>query len=180
MRETKTYEIIENVKNLQSEIGILYMNDYNEKVISKLLKENELEFELLFVAKPYIFVSSKNPLSKKKKVRLKDLESYPYLSFEQGQNNAFYFSEEILSTIEHKKWIEVSDRATLFNLLIGLNGYTISSGIISRELNGENILSVPLDVKDNMKIGFITNKSVIRSHLCEVYIESIKKYTEYL
>lgn len=180
MRETKTYEIIEDVKNLQSEIGILYMNDYNEKVVSKLLKENELDFELLFVANPHIFVSSQNPLSKKKEVSLKDLENYPYLSFEQGQNNAFYFSEEILSTIEHKKWIEVSDRATLFNLLIGLNGYTISSGIISRELNGENIISIPLDVKDSMKIGFITNKSVIRSNLCEGYIECIKKYTEFM
>lgn len=178
LRETKTYEIIEDVKNLQSEIGILYLNDYNEKVISKLLKENEINFELLFIAKPHIFISSSNPLSEEKKVKLKDLEDYPYLSFEQGQNNAFYFSEEILSTIEHKKWIEVSDRATLFNLLIGLNGYTISSGIISRELNGENILSVPLDVKDSMKIGIITNKSVIRSPLCEVYIECIKKYTE--
>lgn len=180
IRETKTYEIIEDVKNFQSQIGILYMNDYNEKVISKLLKENELEFEPLCVAKPHIFVSSQNPLSKKKKVSLTDLEDYPYLSFEQGENNAFYFSEEILSTIPHKKWIEVSDRATLFNLLIGLNGYTISSGIISKELNGENIISVPLDVKDSIKIGFITNKNVIRSHLCELYIDCIKKYTECL
>ncbi|MEO2602763.1 LysR family transcriptional regulator, partial [Clostridium butyricum] len=107
---------------------------------------------------------------------LKDLEQYPYLSFEQGENNSFYFSEEILSTLEHKKNIRVSDRATLFNLLIGLNGYTICSGIISEELNGKNIVSVPLHIKDSMKIGFITHKNITCSHLGEIYIDAIKKY----
>ena len=130
LRETKTYEIIDDVKNMRSEIGIIYINDFNEKVMRKLINENNLKFELLFEAYPHVFVSSKNPLSKKERIYLEDLEDYPYLSFEQGNYNSFYFSEEILSTIEHKKSIKVSDRATLFNLLIGLNGYTICSGVI--------------------------------------------------
>lgn len=176
LRETKTYEIIDDVKNLRSEIGIIYINEFNEKVISKMLKENNLEFEMLFEAKPHIFVSYSNPLASKKKVELDELKEYPYLSFEQGQNNSFYFAEEILSTLEHKKSIKVSDRATLFNLLIGLNGYTICSGIISEELNGKDIVSVPLNVDDNMKIGIITRKNVMCTTLGEIYINAIKKY----
>lgn len=176
IRETRTYEIIDDVKTLRSEIGILYINEFNEKVIRKLIDESNLKFELLFEAKPHVFIGSNNPLAKYKEVTLKDLEQYPYLSFEQGENNSFYFSEEILSTLEHKKNIRVSDRATLFNLLIGLNGYTICSGIISEELNGENIISVPLHIKDSMKIGFITHKNITCSHLGEIYIDAIKKY----
>ena len=176
LRETKTYEIIDDVKNLRSEIGIIYINDFNEKVMNKLIKENDLKFELLFEADPHVFVSSGNPVAKKEKVSLEDLEEYPYLSFEQGNYNSFYFSEEILSTIEHKKSIKVSDRATLFNLLIGLNGYTICSGIISEELNGKDIVAVKLDVESKIRIGFITKKNVVYSRLGEIYIEALKRY----
>lgn len=176
LRETKTYEIIDDVKSLRSEIGIIYINDFNEKVMNKLIKENNLQFEVLFEAEPHVFISSKNPLSKKKEVILEDLEEYPYLSFEQGEYNSFYFSEEILSTIEHKKSIKVSDRATLFNLLIGLNGYTICSGIISEELNGKDIISVPLKVEDKMRIGLLTHKNVVHSYLGEIYIDAIRRY----
>lgn len=176
LRETKTYEIIDDVKNMRSEIGIIYINDFNEKVMRKLINENNLKFELLFEAYPHVFVSSKNPLSKKERIYLEDLEDYPYLSFEQGNYNSFYFSEEILSTIEHKKSIKVSDRATLFNLLIGLNGYTICSGVISEELNGKDIVAVPLEVDDKMKIGLLVKKNVVYSYLGEIYIDAIKKY----
>lgn len=174
LKETRTYEIIDDVKNLRSEMGILYLNEFNEKVITKLIHESDLQFEELFVAKPHIFVSSSNPLANKEKVTLQDLEEYPYLSFEQGDYNSFYFSEEILSTLGHNKSINVSDRATLFNLLIGLNGFTISTGIISEELNGKNIVSVPLDVNDNMRIGCITHKNATLSRLGEIYMKAIK------
>ena len=180
LREIRTYEIIEDVRNLRSEIGILYLSDFNEKVISKLLKENNLIYEELFSAKPHVFVSSGNPLSKKKLVTLADLEEYPYLSFEQGENNSFYFSEEILSTIEHKKSIKVSDRATLFNLLIGLNGFTISTGIISEALNGKDIVAVPLDVNKNIRVGIITYKGMILSRLGEIYVNALKQSTRSL
>ncbi|MGN0145306.1 MAG: LysR family transcriptional regulator [Clostridium sp.] len=180
LRETKTYEIIDDVKSQRSEIGIIYINDFNEKVMNKLIKENNLKFEVLFVAKPHVFISSKNPLSKKKQLTLNDLEDYPYLSFEQGDYNSFYFSEEILSTIEHKKSIKVSDRATLFNLLIGLNGYTICSGIISEELNGKDIISVPLKADDNMRIGILTHKNVVHSCLGEIYMKVIRRYIDSL
>jgi len=175
LRETRTFEIINDVKNLKSEIGILYLNEFNEKVISKLLRESNLFFEELFTAKPHVFLGINNPLAKKESVNMEELVEYPYLSFEQGEVNSFYFSEEILSTLEHKKSIRVSDRATLFNLLIGLNGYTISSGVISEELNGKDIVAVPLDVRETMKIGYITHKNIQISRLGETYIEKLKE-----
>jgi len=175
LRETKTYEIIEDVKNLRSEIGIIYLSDFNEKVITKLLKENHLVFNPLFEAKPHVFVSSKHPLAKNSLVTLEDLEDYPFLAFEQGEYNSFYFSEELLSTVPRKKTIRVSDRATLFNLLIGLNGYTICSGFLSRDLNGDNIVSVPLQTKERMLIGWIANKKSYLSTLSLDYISKLKK-----
>ena len=175
LRETRTYEIIQDVKLLKSEIGIVYLSGFNTKVFEKLFRENNLIFTPLFIARPHIFVSRKNPLSKKESVAIEDLSPYPYLAFEQGQNNSFYFSEEILSTVLRKKSILVSDRATLFNLLIGLNGYTISTGIISAELNGSDIISVPLGANEFIKIGWIAHKNTTLSHLGEVYIEEMKK-----
>ncbi|MBP2654552.1 MAG: transcriptional regulator [Firmicutes bacterium] len=181
LRETRTYEIIEDVKNLRSEIGIMYMNPFNRGVIEKLLRETSLDFHSLFTAKPHIFISTENPLAGRKFVTLEDLQEYPYLSFEQGEFNSFYFSEEILSTVFHKKSIHVSDRATLFNLLIGLNGYTISTGIVSADLNGDNIISVPLQVDDYIEVGWICNHQIQLSKQANAYLSElesvIKKYS---
>lgn len=175
IRETKTYEIIEDVAKLKSEVGVLYLNRFNEIVLKKVLKENDLKFHSLFIAKPHVFVSIDSPLAKKQTVTLDDLADYPRLSYEQGEHNSFYFSEEILSTRESKKDIMVSDRATLFNLLIGLNGYTICSGVINEKLNGENIVAIPLDVDDYMEIGYITHNKVAPGVFATVYIELLER-----
>ena len=175
LRETRTYEIIEDVKNFHSELGILYLSEFNEKVITKLLKESHLIFTHLFTANPHVFVSSLHPLSDKKLITLSDLEDYPCLAFEQGEYNSFYFSEEILSTVPHKKIIHVSDRATLFNLLIGLNGYTICTGVLNSNLNGDNIISVPLETDEKMNVGFIKNEKANLSSFAENYIDQLKR-----
>jgi DNA-binding transcriptional LysR family regulator len=176
LRETQTYEIIEDVSKLRSEIGILYVSSKNEEIIGKLLKQNDLEFQELFIAKPHVFIYSKHPLAERENIALEELEEYPYLSFEQGEYNSFYFSEEILSTLDRKKNIKVRDRATLFNLVIGLNGYTVSSGVISRELNGENIIAKPLLVDEYMRIGIIRQKNMPLSRYGVLYIEALQKY----
>lgn len=177
LRETQTYEIIDDVARMKSEIGVLYLNDFNENVILKELKANNLEFHELFVAKPHVFISDKHPLAEKESVSFNDLMPYPYLSFEQGEHNSFYYSEEIFSMEEKNKNIRVRDRATLFNLVIGLNGYTVCSGVIDEELNGKNIISVPLDEAGDMHIGYITHKKMIPSRWGATYIEALKKYT---
>lgn len=179
IQETRTAEIIDNVKNMISEIGILYLNDFNKKVLLHFFKDAKLEFYELFVVKPHVFLSKYHPLAKFESLDLEMLDDYPYLSFEQGQNNSFYFSEEILSTYPHKKSIKVYDRATLFNLAIGLNGFTISTGIISSELNPE-IIAIPLNVDDYFKVGYLKRKDTKLSQIGEIYINKLKEYTNSL
>ena len=176
LRETQTYKLIEDVAQMRSEIGILFLNDFNEKVIRKILKSSDLEFHLLFVTEPHVFISRQHPLAKKKIITNEELADYPYLSYEQGEHNSFYFSEEIFSSFERKKNIRVSDRATLFNLLIGLNGYTVCSGIIDQKLNGEDIIAVPLADEGDMRIGYVTHRKGMISRLGETYLEALKKY----
>ena len=176
LRETQTHEIIEDVSRLKSEIGILYTSSKNEEVIMKFIRQSDLLFEELFVAKPHVFLSSRHPLAAKATLSIEDLEDYPYLSFEQGEYNSFYFSEEILSTLDRRKRITVRDRATLFNLVIGLDGYTVSSGVISRKLNGANIIAVPLLVEEYMRIGTIRQKNMPLTQYGESYMKALRKY----
>ena len=177
IRETQTYEIIEDVAKLRSEVGVLYLNNDNETVLRKVIREHDLIFTPLFTAKPHVFVSTASPLAQKKALTLDDLKPYPRLSYEQGDHNAFYFSEEIQSTLECTKDIHVCDRATLFNLLIGLNGYTICSGVINESLNGKNIVAVALDLDDYMEIGYLTRENVEPSLFAQYYIDALKKFT---
>lgn len=176
LRETQTYEIIEDVAKMRSEIGLLFINDFNEAVIKTILKSNELDFHELFVAKPHVFISRKHPLAENDIITNEELEEYPYLSFEQGEHNSFYFSEEIFAVSERKKNIRVRDRATLFNLLIGLNGYTVCSGIIDKKLNGKDIVAVPLADESNMRIGYITHQKGMISRLGESYLNALVRY----
>lgn len=177
LRETQTYEIIDDVARMRSELGILYYNAFNQTVLMKLMKADDLAFTELFVAKPHIFISKKHPFAKRKSVAMDELEPYPYLSFEQGGHNSFYFSEEIFSTVVRPKNIRVRDRATLFNLLIGLNGYTVCSGVIDEELNGEAIIAVPLEAEGDMHIGVVTHNKAHISRLGNIYMEALKNYT---
>lgn len=178
LRETQTHEIIEDVSHLKSELGIIYTSSKNEEIIMKLIKQNDLKFKEIVVAKPHVFISSKHPLANKESITLDDLQGYPYLTFEQGQYNSFYFAEEMVNTFDCKKNIKVRDRASLFNLVIGLNGFTVSSGIISNELNFENIIAKPLVMDEYMKIGVITHKNIPLSRYGEAYLNALQKYTK--
>ena len=176
LRETQTYEIIEDVSRLRSEVGILYMSKENEVILERELRQHNLKFTELLTAKPHVFISSSHPLSQKNSIDLEELEEYPYLCFEQGDHNSFYYSEEILSTIEREQKIQVRDRATLFNLAVGLNGYTISTGIISKELNGSNIIARPLNVDEYIRVGTIVQSNLTLSILGKAYLEALTKY----
>lgn len=179
LRETRTYEIIDDVKNFRSEIGVLFLNSYNRDVLTKMFDDNRLTYTSLFQAHPHIFVSQDNPLANRDIVTMKDLEDFPYLSYDQGIHNSFYFSEEIFSQIPHKKSIVVSDRATLFNLLIGLNGYTIATGILNSNLNGDNIVSIPLDVEDMIDIVYIRHEKANLSKMGERFIDYLLKEVQF-
>ena len=178
LRETQTYEIIEDVARMRSEIGILFLNDFNEIVMDKILKSHDLEFHLLFIAKPHVFISRNHPLAGREIITNEELEQYPYLSYEQGEHNSFYFSEEIFSPFVRKRNIRVRDRATLFNLLIGLNGYTVCSGVIDEKLNGKDIIAVPLAQESNMRIGYISHRKGMISRVGNSYLEALNQYLQ--
>jgi DNA-binding transcriptional LysR family regulator len=173
LRETRTWDIIEDVRTLRSELGILYRNDFNRKVIDKLLRDSGLAFRPLFLAEPHIFVSRRNPLASKERATLEDLADLPRLTFDQGANNSFYLAEEILSTLSSAQEIRVSDRATIFNLMIGLDGYTISTGIISDDLDPA-IVAVPLEVDERIEIGWIGHSAIPLTQQAQRYLAELR------
>ena len=175
VHETKTYEVIENVENFRSEIGILYLNDFNRAVLTKLFQESELEFHAIIDCGIYVYMWKGHPLAGKEEIALKELDDYPCLSFDQGINNSFYFAEEVLSTYAYKRLIKANDRATLLNLMVGLNGYTLCSGIICESLNGSDYCAVKLKSEETMTIGYLKRKGVALSPLGQKYLEEIRK-----
>jgi len=178
IHETKTYEVIEDVKQFKSEIGILYRNEFNEKVLNKLFHEFNLEFHEILKCGIYVYMWKGNPLAEKQEITLEELEAYPCLAFEQGNYNSFYFAEEVLSTYEYKRLIKADDRATMHNLMIGLNGYTLCSGILCEELNGADFCAVKLASDEEMSIGYIKRKGVSLSPLGQKYLEEISKFKD--
>ena len=178
VHETKTYDVIENVKKYKSEIGILYLNDFNRKVLTKLFHEYGLEFHEILQCHIYVYMWKGHPLANKKLITLEELEDYPCLSFEQGSNNSFYFAEEVLSTYNYKQLIKANDRATLLNLMVGLNGFTMCSGIICEDLNGSDYCAVRLDSDEVMTIGYIARKGASISKMGKKYLEELEKYKD--
>ncbi len=181
IRETKTRDVIFDVANMRSEIGILYLSSFNRAAISKLLRAGGLTFHHLIDCHAYVYLWSGHPLAKNKSISFEDLKDYPCLSFEQGDASSFYFAEEILSTKEYIRTIKANDRATMLNLMVGLGGYTLCSGIICEELNGDNYLAVPFETdpeeeSDVMEIGYITKRDMALSTIGKRYIEEIRRY----
>ena len=183
IRETKTGEVISDVSTLKSEIGVLYLCDFNRKSMMKLLKTANLEFHHLIDCRAYVYLWKNHPLAGQESISFEQLEGYPCLSFEQGDNSSFYLAEEILSTNEYSQVIKANDRATMLNLMVGLNGYTLCSGIICEELNGSDYMAIPFrDDEQNqnstMEIGYIIRKNMVLSRMGELYIAAMKKYLQ--
>lgn len=178
VRETKTHEVIEDVKNFKSEIGVLYINEFNSKVLHKLFQEYELEFHELLRCSIYVYLWKGHPLAEREEIALEELSEYPCLAFEQGNYNSFYFAEEVLSNYQYPQLIKANDRATLLNLMIGLNGYTLCSGIICEELNGSEYCAVKLQSDEVMTIGYLKRKGIALSELGQKYVEELSKYRD--
>ena len=176
--ETTTYDVMENVRNFKSEIGVLYVNDFNEKVMSKIIRENSLEFIELFTCDTYVYLWSGHPLANQPTISMEELDDYPCLSFDQGKNNSLYLAEEMKSTYDYKRLIKANDRATLLNFMRGLNAYTLCSGIVCEELNGSDYKAVPLTETEKMRIGYVKRKGAKISHIGKLYIEELKQYSE--
>ena len=181
IRETKTAEVISDVSTMKSEIGVLYLSDFNRKSMEKLLRSAGLEFHHLIDCQAYVYLWKNHPLAKEESISFSQLFDYPCLAFEQGDNSSFYLAEEILSTNEYPRIIRANDRATMLNLMVGLNGYTLCSGIICEELNGNEFTAGPFrDDEENhnsvMEIGYVVRKNTMLGKVGEMYIEALKKY----
>lgn len=181
IRETKTAQVISDVGEMRSEIGILYRSEYNHRVIDKLLKEAELEFVHLIECDAYVYLWKHHPLAERNAITLAELQEYPCLNFEQGDTDSVFLSEEILTENEYPRAIRTNDRATMLNLMVGLNAYTLCSGIICEELNGSDFIAVPYkedEANRNMKmdIGYIKKKGYGLSEIAEVFLEEIRRY----
>ena len=176
--EDTTYMVIENVRNCKSELGILYLNDFNRQVLQKIFAEYGLKFQAIFDCGLYVYMAKIHPLAVKKQIDVEELMDFPCLSFAQGAHNSFYFAEEVLSTLPYKKLIKASDRATLLNLMIGINGYTICSGIICEELNGEDYVAVRLNSSEKMTIGYLSRKDRHLSKIGTDYLAALGKFKD--
>lgn len=175
VHETKTYEVIEDVKNYKSEIGILYLNEFNRRILTKLFDEYGLEFHELLTCGIYVYMWRGHPLANEKEISLEDLKEYPCLSFEQGEYNSFYFAEEVLSTYQYKRVIKADDRATVLELMVELNGYMLCSGIICEEINGREYCAVKLQSDEKMTIGYLIRKGAEISLIGQKYLKEILK-----
>ena len=178
IHETQTNQVIENVRSMKSELGVLFLSEFNEAVLLKLFREYDLEFEELFACDTYVYLWKGHPLAAQSQICMAELEEYPCLVFEQGKNNSFYFAEEMKSTYEDKRIIMADDRGTMLNLMVGLNGYTLCSGIISEEINGDDYVAIPLKESERIRIGYIRHKGVKLSMLGEIYLNELRKYGE--
>lgn len=176
LRETVTSEVIDDVARHRSELGILYLSDHNERAISKILDKEELEFEELFVARPHVFVGRSHPLARRKSIALEDLDGYPFVSYEQGMENALYFAEEVLSSIDRRKSIRVRDRATMTSLILGLDGYTVSSGANSK-MYSDQVVAVPLKIEGSIRVGFIRCKGIPPTAAGRMFMEAVRRRT---
>ena len=174
--ETRTGEVISNVNTLKSELGILYLNDFNRSVLTKLFKDCGIEFIPLFDCPISVYLWREHPLADRSEVSIEQLAPYPCISFDQGEDNSFYFAEEVMSTYHYRQIIRVSDRATILNMMVGLGGYTLCSGIICEELNGDLYRAVPLRTEEKMTIGYIKKKQVPLSSIAEKYLEELKAF----
>ena len=176
LREATTAGIIDDVRTQRSELGVIYRSHFNREVIAGAVSRAELKFEPLFTARPHVFVSRRSPLAGRESVTLEDLAPFPRLTYDQGAQNSFFFSEEPHPTEAVDKQIVVTDRATLFNLLIGLDGYTISSGILSSDLNGDDIVAVPLESDEEMEVGYLHLAGRPLSAVAGRYVEQLRAY----
>lgn len=180
IRETRTAEVIRDVSTMKSEIGVLYLCDFNRKSLEKMLRTAGLEFHHLIECQAYVYLWKGHPLAKEESISFRQLEEYPCLAFEQGDNSSFYLAEEILSDNEYPQIIRANDRATMLNLMVGLNGYTLCSGIICEELNGNQFAAVPFrDDEENrnstMEIGYVVRKNTFLSRMGEIYVQALKR-----
>ena len=179
IHETKTREVLENVRDFKSEVGVVSYSESSEKVIKKLLKEYKLEFVPLMKKDTYVYVWKGHPFESRTEISLEEMHDYPCVVFDQTDDSNFYLTEEALADYDFTKLIKSDDRATTMELLADLNGYSVGSGMLSEDdavLQG--LVAIKLKEEDPLTIGYITGKNRTLSVYGKAYVEELLKYKE--
>jgi DNA-binding transcriptional LysR family regulator len=178
LNETQTHQVIEDVRSRYADVGILYLSNANRSVMAKAFSDARVAFHPLFTAKPHVFLQRSHPLAGRDSVTLDDLAPYPRINFVQGAYESANFAEELFSFEPCDKSIKVSDRAAVVNFMVGLNAYTISSGIFPRRLHGDAIVSVPLAADEVMGIGYLLPLNAQLGNLGRLFIDSLEHFAD--
>lgn len=174
IREIETYNVIRDVQTAASDIGILAIKDSNLEIMKRYLSRRKLGFTPLLEVRPHVFFRKGHPLEDKKLLTMGDLKDFPYVSYEQGEHNSDYFTEELMDASYIPKHIEISDRATLMNVLLLTDAYTAGTGIMPSALNKGDIVSVPLDTQERYHIGYILNKERKTAEITLKFIDRLR------
>ncbi|MBR5938296.1 MAG: LysR family transcriptional regulator [Clostridiales bacterium] len=177
VHETRTDEVLTNVRDRKSEVGVIAFSSSNEKILKKLFREFQLEFTPLTTKETFVYVWKDHPLAKKKELSLSDLKDYPCVSFDQSSENDFYLTEEALGNYDYDKLIKTNDRATSAEIMAALNGYAIGTGVMIDSLTlKEGFVTVKLKEEDPLTIGYIVRSNHTLSEIGRRYVEELLKY----
>lgn len=177
IRETQTSEVIEDVKTLKSEVGVIALSDFNKNTFKKIFADASLEFHELFTRNTYLYLSSQHPLADREVISLDELEDYPCMVFDQGDNTSFYYREEALATYDYKKIISTNERATSIELMLGLNGYAVGAAMLGDSLNSNEIKAIKLKEEENLTFGYIVRKGTQLSEMAQVFVDKLSENT---
>ncbi len=178
LRETRTHEVILDVETARSDIGIIAIKDSDDNIMRRYLDKKGLSFTSFLKASPHVFLRDGHPLLKHDVLTYDILKDYPYVSYDQGERSTPFFTEEIMREVEVKRHIEIGDRATLMNVLLLTDCYTIGTGIMPSALNNGSIRSVPLESDAFYTIGYILRSdSKMPGPVCE-FIDRLRSATE--
>ena len=177
IHETKTKDVLEDVRNLKSEVGVVSFSGSNETVIRKLFRDYQLDFGPLMKRETYVYVWKDHPIADRDEVSIEEMHDYPCVSFDQSGDSNFYLTEEAMSDYSFEKLIRSDDRATTMEIIARLNGYSIGSGMLSEDgavLKG--LRSIKLKEEDPLTIGYITRKRSELSVYGKTYVNELLKY----
>ena len=175
IRETQTSEVIEDVKTLRSEVGVIALSDFNKSTFRKIFADASLEFTELFTRNTYLYLSKHHPLADKETISLDDVKDYPCMVFDQGDNTSFYYREEALATYDYKKVISTNERATSIELMLGLNGYAVGAAMLGDSLNTSEIKAIKLNEEENLTFGYITRKGAALSEMAQTFVQKLSE-----
>ena len=174
IRETQTSEVIEDLKTLKSEVGVIALSDFNKNTFKKVFADASLEFHELFTRNTYVYLRKDHPLAGRDELSLEELQDYPCMVFDQGDNTSFYYREEALATYDYKKIISTNERATSIELMLGLNGYAVGAAMLGDSLNDSDLTAIKLKEEETLTFGYIIRKGAQFSDMANTFISKLK------